>query len=449
MTALWSVTNSPVSRRMSTDLEFLQEVTVFLEEEALFTPRKSFGKSLHYDDTVHNWSTLSPISSLDDDGLLTRGIEFEGDLSNICEGGKPLIKKSKARSGTDRRQKYRQRVKDEREDLQRTVNELSQQLREIIEARRGTKTAVRTDLVLSKTFWRKIATQQREQRRRVEAEHNRLLEIVNSQETYIKNMGIVLQDCPKTITSLDQNSSLASYDRIDDLKWIRLKSSDATLYEVYLREVNESYARVDSVFNECDVDSMPAGTASSTHRHNPDGDVDYVQYVNKFMYPFDFERTCNGMWEVSKLPHRQIDREVYEDLSDAGNTVAFKFRVKKTLADGSTVSVLKRVLSRRFRDNNQVVIIWKIFSEGEGIFSGMDANETIWVRIRPYLGGVMKDACSRQSPVQHVAINTDVLAVKAFRTMMQDMVVEDAGECARLLREFLRDGGLPNIEHEL
>ncbi|KAF1785918.1 hypothetical protein GQ600_12920 [Phytophthora cactorum] len=76
----------------------------------------------------------------------------------------------------------------------------------------------------------------------------------------------------------------------------------------------------------------------------------------------------------------------------SGNTVAFKFRVKKTLADGATVSVLKR---GRFRGNNRVVIVWKIFSEGEGIFSGMDANETTWARIRPYLAGSNTGTYSR------------------------------------------------------
>lgn len=147
---------------------------------------------------------------------------------------------------------------------------------------------------------------------------------------------------------------------------------------------------------------MPVGAVSSIRRKNLDGDMYYAQYVNKFVYEFDFEGTCNAMWKVWSLPHRQLDREVYEDLSEAGNTVAFKFRVIKTLANGSTISVRKRALSKRFRDRNQVVIVWKIFSEGEGLFSGMDASETIWVRIRPFFDGVntkmLKEACSRQPP---------------------------------------------------
>ncbi|ETL34815.1 hypothetical protein L916_13006 [Phytophthora nicotianae] len=158
------------------------------------------------------------------------------------------------------------------------------------------------------------------------------------------------------------------------------------------------------------------------------------------------------MWEVSKLPHRQIDREVYEDLSDAGNTVAFKFRVKKTLADGSTVSVLKRVLSRRFRDNNQVVIIWKIFSEGEGIFSGMDVNETTWGRMRPYLEGsscgVLVESCTRQTPGPYITENADDWAGRTFRAIMQEAVVEDTQEFVRALGELLRNDASPSIEFE-
>ncbi|ETN20411.1 hypothetical protein F441_13362 [Phytophthora nicotianae CJ01A1] len=434
---------------MSTDLEFLQQVTAFLEEEALFTPRKSFGSNQYAGESPPTWLAVSPVNS---DASLLRGHEVEGHLSKTSDGDKPRAKKSKVCHETDRRHKYRQRLKDERDQLNHTVNVLSKQLQELIEAKQGTKTTARTDLVLSKSFWRKVATQQREQRYLVEAEHKRLSDIVNSQDAYIEKMMIALRKGFLNISLTGEIKAADMHDQIDDLKWLHLKSSDAMLYEVYLREVNESYARVDSVLNECDVDSVPVGTVSYIHRHNPDGDVDYVQYVNKFMYPFDFERTCNGMWEVSKLPHRQIDREVYEDLSDAGNTVAFKFRVKKTLADGSTVSVLKRVLSRRFRDNNQVVIIWKIFSEGEGIFSGMDVNETTWGRMRPYLEGsscgVLVESCTRQTPGPYITENADDWAGRTFRAIMQEAVVEDTQEFVRALGELLRNDASPSIEFE-
>ncbi|KAG3088316.1 hypothetical protein PI125_g18403 [Phytophthora idaei] len=44
------------------------------------------------------------------------------------------------------------------------------------------------------------------------------------------------------------------------------------------------------------------------------------------------------------------NREVYEHVDDPENTRATKFRLKKPVSGGSTVSILKRVVARRFFD---------------------------------------------------------------------------------------------------
>ncbi|KAF1785881.1 hypothetical protein GQ600_15008 [Phytophthora cactorum] len=103
------------------------------------------------------------------------------------------------------------------------------------------------------------------------------------------------------------------------------------------------------------------------------------------------------MRKTPKLPHRHVDREVYEDVGDSGNTIGFKFR----LTTGLTVSVLKRVLSWRFVIKIERYFIWRIFSEGKGIFSG--------VSVRPYSdeikGGTLIEACSRQILVPSITAN--------------------------------------------
>ncbi|KAF4044632.1 hypothetical protein GN244_ATG03038 [Phytophthora infestans] len=105
-------------------------------------------------------------------------------------------------------------------DLDQKVGELSLQLRELIAAKKGTQTTARTDVVLSESFWKQVAAQQREQRLRVEAEHKRLLQIVNSQNTYIENMGIGLRECPSSLNTLQLCTD--TVDRFDDIKWLRL-----------------------------------------------------------------------------------------------------------------------------------------------------------------------------------------------------------------------------------
>ncbi|ETK81399.1 hypothetical protein L917_12835 [Phytophthora nicotianae] len=92
--------------------------------------------------------------------------------------------------------------------------------------------------------------------------------------------------------------------------------------------------------------------------------------------PFAFEATCNYLWNGTIVPYPQHDREAFDLVGDLENTRVIKFRLKKTLNSGATVSILKRAVARRFFDENRMVMVFQIFSEGEGMFSGMDTDET-------------------------------------------------------------------------
>ncbi|OWZ03140.1 hypothetical protein PHMEG_00025180 [Phytophthora megakarya] len=349
----------------------------------------------------------------------------------------------------NRRKRYRERVKNEREELKEIERQLTMQIQELVNSRERQRAIARPELALSKSFWRGMAAQQQELRMQSETEQMRLVAFIQSQAAYINNLNYVLRAQPGShITGLVKSS----VQPLDNLKWLRLKSSDTALYELYLKEVSESYAQVDRVFEECGMDSMIAGSVSSLRRINSDGSVEYTQYVYKLLQPFCFEDTCNNMWESSKLFHRGIDREVYQDISDSGNTIAFKFRLKRSLEAGSSVSILKRVLARRFYDNGRVVITWKIFSEGEGVFSGMDVDETAWVSIRPCsdeaTSGALMEICSRQVPSSFITDNPNDTAVKEFKKMMERAVKEDERESIRILKKLLLEDTLVGIEIE-
>lgn len=102
---------------------------------------------------------------------------------------------------------------------------------------------------------------------------------------------------------------------------------------------------------------------------------------------------------------------------------------------------MKRVVSRRFiRDDS--VIVWKIFSEGEGIFSGIDVDESGWVRIRPYsdglMAGALTEACSRIVPTHFIATNAEDVTVKAFQCMIHESLKDDEREFIKLMNKLLR-----------
>ncbi|KAG7375317.1 hypothetical protein PHYPSEUDO_001858 [Phytophthora pseudosyringae] len=226
-------------------------------------------------------------------------------------------------------------------------------MRKLIEARRGSKTTPRTDLVLSKAFWRRVATQQCDQRLRVEAER------VNSQGAFIESMGVALPKFSSTLVRITSSDDNGNGDRIDDLKRLRLKSSVSTLYTTYLQEVANCYTRIDCAFQDAGMESLPIGVVDASYRYKTNGDVEYFQHRNRLLQPFD--EKCRVMWELATLPHRQNDRQVYQDVFDPENTVGVQFRLQTTLPSSSAVSIVKHVVARRFVERHRVVIVWKIF----------------------------------------------------------------------------------------
>ncbi|KAL4088005.1 hypothetical protein PRIC1_012435 [Phytophthora ramorum] len=419
------------------DVEFLDEVAAFLASETLprvVTPCRSPCSTV-----TKFFGGTSPIASLEAStpppviaDSSSEDVEPESLKSGSSDGEKvsPTVVRQ-----DNRRKRYRERVKNEREELKRMETQLSTRVQELVDIKEGRKTDVRADLMASMAFWQNLARRQREQCDQSEAEHKQLVAAVRSQAVYIENLCAVLKVRP-----------------MDNHKWLLLKSSDATLYDLYLREVNEFYAMTDQVFEECGMEALPISTMSAYQHFSPNGKVAYTQYVNKLLQPFGFENTSKSMWEVAKFLHRDIDRKVYESVSDNGNTHAFKFRMKKILSTGSTVSILKRGLARRFRDANRTLIVFKIFSEGEGIFSGMDIDETGWICMRPYSDGLesgtLMEICLRQDPVSYVTARPNDSALKEFKDMLHDAVEEDNHKLIRSLEKLSLEDTLANIEVE-
>ncbi|KAG1712555.1 hypothetical protein DVH05_000297 [Phytophthora capsici] len=394
---------------MTTDSDFLDELEAFLDPDNLplvITPRASVEKDLAV------------------------AQETAESVSSHTEQEKTTPRQEPV---DNRRKRYRERVKNERQELKRIERELTQRLQELIDSRQGTNTSARTDLSISTSFWKDLATQQKQHRLSSEDEQKRLVAAVQSQTLYIDNLCSVRRVQPENFIRFTRSS----VQPLDNLKWLRLKSSDASLYELYLKEVNDSYARVDQVFADCGMDAVSIGAESSQRRLNADGGVEFIQYVHKMLQPSSFQNTCRNVWKAAKLPHRQLDREVYEDLTDLGNTIAFKFRLKKTLTTGSSVSILRRVLARQFIENDRTVIVYKIFAEGEGIFSGLDTDETAWVSIRPYSdgskSGALMEICSQQVPAPFLSTRNHDSTVKAFKEMTREAVQEEERAVIRLL----------------
>ncbi|ETL87985.1 hypothetical protein L917_12913, partial [Phytophthora nicotianae] len=417
---------------MATDLEFLDAVSAFLETEAhavVSTPRTSFGGRFQQSqrgETAPTWAVVSPTE-----------VPVDNDKNDTCEIEKSPCKANKRRNEAldERRKKYRLKSKNERDDLRQKAGELARKIQEMIDAREGRNTTARTDLVLSKSFWKDIAMEQKQQRLRSEAEHQTLLRIVNAQSVYIES--IRMASCAPS-----RSLSLGGHDGIDDHKWLRLKSSVSSLYTTYLQEVDGGYTRIDQILQDSEVGSLSVGMFDSSYRYKPSGELQFFQHRYRVLQPFSLDETCRVMWDLATITNRQTDREGYNAVSDPDNTVAVRFRVQKRLSNGSTVSIMRHVVSRRFIKSNRVAIVWKIFSEGEGIFSGMDMDETGMISIRPLndgpRSGTVLEFCTRLIPVSFLTTNSNDRAVKAFQQMMEDSISEDTRDITDQLGKRLQ-----------
>ncbi|KAL3670911.1 hypothetical protein V7S43_004096 [Phytophthora oleae] len=86
---------------------------------------------------------------------------------------------------------------------------------------------------------------------------------------------------------------------------------------------------------------------------------------------FSYEETCRSIWMLSHLMHRQEEREGYPEIDDPDNIIATKFRVTKQLSGGKSVSLRERFASRKFKEDNRTVLVWKALLSGEDSCAGM------------------------------------------------------------------------------
>ncbi|OWZ13309.1 hypothetical protein PHMEG_00013383 [Phytophthora megakarya] len=108
----------------------------------------------------------------------------------------------------------------------------------------------------------------------------------------------------------------------------------------------------------------------------------------------------------------------------------------RTLTPGTTVSVLQRLVARRFIEQDRIVCIWKTYTEGEGIFHGMHSNQTGWSSIRSLADrpGTLGEVCVRQFPV---LFNASPPAAHKFHRFLQTRLDEDKHEMMASIHKSL------------
>ncbi|ETK96216.1 hypothetical protein L915_00961 [Phytophthora nicotianae] len=296
-----------------------------------------------------------------------------------------------------RRRKQRQRIKDELDKLRRVHGELDDQLKKLKLAKEAKRNPSQ-----HWSIWKELALVQRKERHRSETRRED-----SPRPQKLKRYTLtIFMDC-------FNYSKTVLHSRIESCR-----------------------VKMDDILNGCGLLVMPTGVENSMHWCDESGELKYHQNLHKFTLPFDLETSQWSCWEPFKYRQRQCDREDYDGIEDSENTVALKFRVIRTMASGSTVSVVQWLVARRFIEHNRVSYIWKAYTEGEGIFRGMHSNQTGWGSLRPLPdgSGTLGDFCIRQFPV---LFNAPPPSVNEFYHFLQAVLDEDKCDSLTVIYDSL------------
>ncbi|CAI5725414.1 unnamed protein product [Peronospora destructor] len=288
-----------------------------------------------------------------------------------------------ANSGSSNRQK------EEKESLRKEIDELSVKLDKLQDSTDAGGTSPYTDAALSKLLWKAIASQQKDHLYTAEKEQQQLRAAISSRATLIEDMCGLLKK--RLYDGSVANDEFGDTPRLK--KRMLLKPTDLALFDTFIQGLDTVYLQTDEVISACD------------------------SYVMK-----DFpQKICHSLWHWAQLKHRQEDREIYEAVENPDNIIAIKFRISSRRM-GETVSLLQRLAARRFQEANRSIVVWKVLSEGEGLFRGMHSDETGWCVIRPStdssIRGTIMETCIRRVPMHFSSSITCTPVINEFTDLV-------------------------------
>ncbi|KAG7396242.1 hypothetical protein PHYBOEH_002560 [Phytophthora boehmeriae] len=303
-----------------------------------------------------------------------------------------------------RRDAYRKRLKAEWQELRCQEVELTRTLEDMQQARSKDAGG------LARSAWRAVAMRQLEGKCVAEAQQETLKAAVKRRREVIQDLEHTLRKRLKEVENARAEYKQSSC--VVMKKSRRVEPNDERLFEAYLDELDAIYAKTDDVFRSCEIEPKLGPFINSKPPKKREGDTEYFENLGVLHSPFDFQRTCSALWQVTHQPYRQLDREQYSGLQDIDNTIAVRFRVRCGLQTGGVVSILTHFVARKYVEAARTVIIWRELWEGEGDFEGMHSDETGWCIVQPQ----STDFFERTT-----TINSDALA-NAPSTLIQTCV---------------------------
>ncbi|RLN38015.1 hypothetical protein BBJ28_00026691 [Nothophytophthora sp. Chile5] len=387
--------------------------------------------------------TPLPLEEVDSEQLLA---ETDALLKSLDKADSEAEKRAieKIRAG-QRRDAYRMRQKAERASLRQQDAELTRRLDQLQAAKAAVKTQSTPEDSITLSAWRAIANSQYGNRLEAEALQKRLQAAVDSRAVLIQDLERVLRKRVREVDSTGGDLNSAE-------KRARLDSKEAKLYQSYLDNLDVLYAQSDEIFAAVGTTPTPGGIVGDVPTRKLDGDTEYFETIGVGRFPFSFQRTCDAVWELAAVPHRQLDRRVYDGLPDPENSIAVRFCSPCPRETGEVVTLRTYNVSRRYREASRWVLVWRALSEADGEFTGMHSDETGWCIVHDSASGLdspseatttLVQTCVRFVPMHFGGDKVDTeLKVDQFAQLLVETGQEDTREIAHMMERLILDDAL-------
>ncbi|KAG2998999.1 hypothetical protein PC121_g19108 [Phytophthora cactorum] len=346
----------------TTDAEFLAEVEHFLTscDLPLLT---SLETSMAFISDEHERSIENPCTKRQSE-----------ELGKMDTASRHELAKAKDRK---RRRAYRERRRTERDNLQQEIKRLTEELQK-------TEGEAKQTSIMFSSSWKMIAQHQLAARKGAEIHQTQLYRA----------------------TTFSQH------------KKIRFGTTGTEIFAAYIKELDAVYAQTDKTLQPWRLESTDANWDAPSETWDEDPHTGYFQFRGKITMPFDFRDICRSRWQIVHLLHLQDCREIYDAVDSPENTVALKVRRTTCLTSGGIASVLRRLVIRRYEADGRMVLVWRVFTEGEGFFTGMHADETGWGVTTAVEGssktGTVLRTCVHNAPMNFSNVTARNHVVKQF-----------------------------------
>lgn len=349
------------------------------------------------------------------------------------------------KTGSKKRNTYRDKVHRELDYLRTRAAELESQLTSL---REGTTTLPPRDDVAITSVWKRIAKAQLEFRQQSEAENEMLKRELTRHVNMTKNIE----------HTLGKRGDVSEFQGSAVLKSkkgrVGTQLVDAEGFAEIVTDLDARFARMDSVFRANGVDKIASESSRFTRMQADgtasEGGLPWLELIDVFVAPFHRQMTSSALWR--SILHRYIfrNRPGLERMWQTGDAFAVKFYTESTLEDGTSVILPCKLAMKKYDDEHGgMAIVWRTITECKGGFRGMFADETGWTTVQaiPTPSGYLDSSSVVRTCVHFVPRYNappsveaqDHASVKVFTDLVVDSTKEEHVDISRMMESLLLD----------